>query len=417
MSELAAAKEEVSETPVVESTEPAVAAVVAVEVQSPSKVAAVAAGGEEKEKKALQGADELRSFTNNVTRFEDTHLYVGDATFRCDSLKNVPEEVIYVLEQDLGLTQPSPIQINMGLAIDGRSAIAQAQTGSGKTIAFSMVLLSRIDTTKSELQALVLAPTRELIQQIAGEIATLGSRMKPNKPSIKLAVPDGAPKDKKKGKTTKMKYNEQICCGTPGTVNSWVAKGIINLNALRVFVLDEADSMLVDFTNDVTSLSEMIKVCENKRQGENIAKVQILMFSATYSEEARKIYTRLKLLPEDAARMNIELSNLMIENIYQVRMKVEAGKKLETLRTLYDILSVESSIVFVDTKREVDEVAQLMIDSGNAVSSIHGGFDGNERDSIMEDFRQEKTKFLICTLLDCLVFSCLVRGRIDVLYV
>lgn len=342
----------------------------------------VAAGGEKEvgddaELSALTAALKLNHET--VTPFEETHLFIGEGvTFRHENFSDVPEPILEAIEKDLELKIPSPIQYHvMPQASKGRSVIAQAQTGSGKTLAFAVALLSMIDPTKDELQAVVVAPTRELIQQIANEaINNLAQRMDP-KPSIKMAI-KGEPTPKRGSKC-----KSQICCGTPGKIMDWASSGFLNFKKLRVFVLDEADEMINSFRSDIASFAEKLpKEC------------QMLFFSATYPSECEAYCDRLA---PTALKVKVPKNNLMIGQICQIRMSVPKGGKVQVLKNAYDILGVESSIVFLKTVKEAEEVSKMMLDAGFTVSTLHGKIEGTDRDAVMDQFRKGDTKFLITT--------------------
>ena len=286
------------------------------------------------------------------------------------------------LELDMNLKRPSPIQaLTVPLMIDGHSVIAQAQTGSGKTVAFTIGLLSRIDLNMNQVQALVLAPTRELADQIVTDaVAPLAARFEP-----KLKV-EKALAGNLIGRGAKC--SSHVIVGTPGTVKSWLSKKYFRTDTLKVFVLDEADFMVKDSVLGATFRKEVNEI----RKG--CLRAQMLLFSATYPQECLDY---CNTMAPGATTVAVPKNDLMLKEIFQVRMTVPPGGKLEVLQDLYEILGVQSSIVFLDTKKEADDVTRMMNEAGFKVSTLHGGIDGADRDRVMNDFRKQITRFLITT--------------------
>eukprot|EP00605_Chrysophyceae_sp_TOSAG23-4_P002518 GSChrysophyteH1.ASY1.ANO1.2783.1 assembled CDS len=297
---------------------------------------------------------------------EESHLYIGDGfSFRDEKFKAVPTPILDAIEKDLEMTVPSPIQFHtIPKTVEGKSVIAQAQTGSGKTLAFGVALLSRLDLALEQMQALVIAPTRELAIQI-----------------IEMAVAGG-------GKIARgARCKSHVVVGTSGKIKDWSSnsKKYIDFKTLKVLVLDEADMMVKNdgFREDVTSFTSKCR-----------ADCQYLFFSATYPDDCE---TYCKQLAPAAFLVKVPKNNLMVKQIFQVRMKVPKGGKVQMLKHAYDILSVESSIVFLDTVAEADAVSRMLLDEGFTVSTLHGKIDGADRDTIMDAFRRGETKFLVTT--------------------
>ena len=314
---------------------------------------------------------------------EESHLYVGkDATWRDQKFSGVPEAILAAIEKDLELPSPSPIQdLTIPHTILGKSVIAQAQTGSGKTIAFAVALLARVDARQEVTQALVVAPTRELALQIVSDaIAPLAKRMVPM-PTIEMAVAGGD----KIARGAKCKA--QVVVGTSGKIKdlSSSSKKYLDFKTLKVMVLDEADMMVKSdgFRDDVTGFHSKCR-----------ADCQFLFFSATYPEDC-EAYCRS--LAPTAFLVKVPKNNLMIKHIFQVRMTVPMNGKVQMLKDAYEILGVESSIVFLDTVAEADQVSKMLVDEGFTVSTLHGRIEAENRDSIMDAFRRGDTKFLVTT--------------------
>lgn len=322
---------------------------------------------------------------NNASELkeEDSHLFVGkDITWRDPKFRDVPSAILEAIEKDLELPTPSPIQdLTIPHTVAGKSVIAQAQTGSGKSFAFAVTLLSRINASQDVMQAMVIAPTRELALQIVSDaIGPLSKRMSP-KPVIEMAIAGGD----RIARGSKCKAH--VVVGTSGKIKdlSSSSKRYLDFKTLKVLVLDEADMMVKSegFRDDV---SGFIAKCR--------ADCQLLFFSATYPEDCEAY---CKSLAPQAFLVKVPKNNLMIKHIFQVRMTVPVGGKVQMLKDAYEILGVESSIVFLDTVNEADEVSRMLINEGFTVSTLHGRIESADRDSIMDAFRRGETKFLVTT--------------------
>ena len=332
-------------------------------------------------------SDQLSSLSLNKDRSEEiknaSHLTIeGVDSFTHATLESIPKPILEALELDMNLKRPSPIQaLTVPLMIEGRSVIAQAQTGSGKTVAFTIGLLSRVDLSVNQVQCLVLAPTRELADQIVTDaVIPLSSRYSPQLKVEKALAGNEIGRG--------AKCSSHVIVGTPGKVKSWLSKKYFKLDALKVMVLDEADFMVKDSVLGATfrkEVGEIRKGCPN---------AQMLLFSATFPAECMDY---CNTLCPGATTVAVPKNDLMLKEIFQVRMRVPAGGKLPVLQDLYEILGVQSSIVFLETKKEADEVTRMMNEAGFKVSTLHGGIDGADRDKVMSDFRKQITRFLITT--------------------
>lgn len=285
------------------------------------------------------------------------------------------------LTLEMRFEKPSEIQAStLPLILDGHNVIAQAQSGAGKTIAFVIGMLAKLDTRSNHLQALCLTPTRELANQIVRDaVAPLSTRI-PNihfeaaLPGIEIA-PDAV-------------CQSQIVVGTPGTVKRWIKQGYLRLQGLRIFVLDEADKMVEEKSLGVDTLQIRNQLPPT---------TQILFFSATYTKEiinfARKIVPRAYLVTPRSTE------ELVLDVIFQVRMDVKKcpGGKLQVLKDIYDFMTLQQSIVFVEMKKDADSVSHLLRSSGFEVSTLHGDLLPADRDRVMDDFRAGRTKVLITT--------------------
>lgn len=277
--------------------------------------------------------------------------------------------------------KPSAIQAwTLPLILEGKNIIAQAQSGAGKTIAFVIGMLSRIDPRVNVVQALCLTPTREIaIQIIEDAVKPLSTRI----PGLQCET--GVP-----GKeiAPDSVSNSQLIVGTPGTIKRWIKEGYLPTKHIRIFVLDEADHMVAEKAMGADTLQIKQKI--NPR-------AQILLFSATYTQEILD-YAR-KIVPDAFVIRPPRREELVLDVIFQVRMDVTKcrGGKLQVLKDIYSFLTLQQSIVFVEMKTEADAVAAMMKQAGFEVSTLHGGVNNEDRDRVMSDFRAGRSKVLIAT--------------------
>lgn len=277
--------------------------------------------------------------------------------------------------------KPSQIQATtLPLILQGSNLIAQAQSGAGKTIAFVIGILTKVNPSHNCLQALCLTPTRELVWQIINDaIKPLSTRL----PAVRVeeALPTN---EVARGSVT----NSHIVVGTPGTVKKWIVNHYLPLQHVSIFVLDEADTMV-----DQRALGTDTMIVRQKLP----ATTQILMFSATYTEEIMRFAHKVN--PNAYVVTPRSKEELVLDVIFQVKMDVNkcAGGKLQVLKDIYDFMTVQQSIVFVERKVEADRVATMMRSGGFEVSVLHGDLQGSQRDQVMNEFRSGHTKVLITT--------------------
>lgn len=317
---------------------------------------------------------------------KDSHLNAG--IFFSDPQLKIPKPILESLTLEMRFEKPSKIQAStLPLILDGKDVIAQAQSGAGKTIAFVIGMLSKIDTSLPQLQALCLTPTRELaIQILSDAVVPLSSRM----PS--LTYEDALP-----GRTIAVGEvcQSHIVVGTPGTVKKWSTarnkkiQPYLRLSTVRIFVLDEADTMVDQAQLGADTL-------EIKRQL-NESHCQTLFFSATYGD---KILSYAKSIVRRAFVVRPQSTEeLVLEVIFQVKMDVSKtiGGKEKVLQDIYDFLTIQQSVVFVEQKTDAIRLTKLMQDAGFDVSTLHGDLLPEERDHVMKQFRDGLTKLLITT--------------------
>ncbi len=281
--------------------------------------------------------------------------------------------------QTKGFTKPSPIQAGViPLLLHGKKdIIGQAQTGTGKTAAFALPLLERLDVTKHETQAIVLAPTRELAVQVAKEIQSFGVK---NSPTVTV-VYGGNPMYTE---ISALKKSPTIVVGTPGRMQHHIRNGNLKLDTIRYFVLDEADEMLnFGFREEI---EEILAMTPPKRR--------VLLFSATMPRSIMNIvhkymgdYDTVKISPQ-------EMTN---ENIDQLYYCVRNPDKFEALCRIMEGEETFYAIVFCRTKMNADVVANQLAVKHLRAEAIHGDIDQSQRTKILSRFKEGKTNILVAT--------------------
>uniref|UniRef100_A0A914ZDM2 Eukaryotic initiation factor 4A n=1 Tax=Parascaris univalens TaxID=6257 RepID=A0A914ZDM2_PARUN len=259
-----------------------------------------------------------------------------------------------------------------------RDVIAQAQSGTGKTATFSVSVLQNIDESIPEVQALVMAPTRELAQQIQKVMVSLGEYM-----GVKCHACIGG--TNVRDDQRKLEAGVHIVVGTPGRVNDMIQRQSLQTSAIKMFVLDEADEMLSRGFKD--QIYEVFKCMPND--------VQVVLLSATMPAEVLEVTNRFM---NDPVRILVKKEELTLEGIRQFYIDVEKEEwKFETLCDLYQTVNVTQAVIFCNTRRKVDYLANQMTKEKYTVSCMHGDMEQSERDLIMREFRSGSSRVLITT--------------------
>lgn len=273
----------------------------------------------------------------------------------------------------------TPIQaLSLPSILDGEDVVVQAKTGSGKTAAFGIGILSKLDITASHVQALVLCPTRELADQVAKEIRKL-ARMIPN---IRvLTTCGGIPL---KVQTTALERKVHIVVGTPGRVEELLQKKILNLNQLAILVLDEADQLLdMGFAQSIDHITAQI---QKKRQ--------TLLFSATYPLKIHQMTQRVMSKPIKIEGDTTHNASSIAQYFYKV---TNDEARFSALRLLIMKHRPVSTLVFCNTKREVDSVTMALQDHGFSVLALHGDIEQRDRQDILVQFSNKSICILVAT--------------------
>ena len=279
---------------------------------------------------------------------------------------------------DLGFMAPTPVQAAaIPALLRGRDVLAQAQTGTGKTAAFAIPILERIEPALRRPQALVIVPTRELCVQVTREFGALGKYLG----SHEVAVYGGVsyvPQERA------LRRGATIVVGTPGRLLDHIERGTLDPSTLRIVVLDEADRLLdMGFAPEVKRL---LSKCPTDRQ--------TALFSATLAGEVQDLARRFTRDPE---RIAIEPEHVNLEQIEQVYIEVLEEDKLRALEELLKRYEIDQVLVFRHTKRGVDKLTDALKARGHHVAALHGDLTQRERERTLDAFRSGALPLLVAT--------------------
>jgi len=280
---------------------------------------------------------------------------------------------------EMGFTKPSPIQAQgIPAVMQGSDVIGQAQTGTGKTAAFGIPVLERIDVTNNAVQALILCPTRELAVQVSEEIGRLAKFQR----GLRIEAIYGG--DSIDRQIRSLKKGVHIVVGTPGRVMDHMQRRTLKFDEVRMMVLDEADEMLdMGFREDIESI--LADMPEDR---------QTILFSATMSKPIMSITKRFLNDPILIKVVRNELTNVNIEQVY---FEVKPQAKVEVMTRLIDMYHLKSLLVFCNTKRKVDEIVEDLQLRGYASEGIHGDLRQQQRSNVMSKFKAGVTTILVAT--------------------
>ena len=298
-----------------------------------------------------------------TVRFEDLNL--SDAILRAVT--------------DMGFEAASPIQAQaIPAQLEGRDMIGQAQTGTGKTAAFGIPLLQKIDPENKKLQAIVLLPTRELAIQVAEEIRRLAKFMH----GIKVLPVYGGQDIVRQIRS--LKDGVQVVIGTPGRVMDHMRRKTIRVDHVHTAVLDEADEMLnMGFLEDMETILSQLPQTR-----------QTVMFSATMPPAIADIARKFL---QDPVMVRVVKKELTVPKVTQYYYEVKPKNKVEVLCRLLDLYSPKLSVVFCNTKKGVDELVLALQGRGYFAEGLHGDLKQEQRDRVMNGFRNGRTEVLVAT--------------------
>ncbi|APW45333.1 ATP-dependent RNA helicase DbpA [Rhodoferax antarcticus] len=278
----------------------------------------------------------------------------------------------------LGYLSMTPIQAaSLPAALAGIDLIAQAQTGSGKTAAFGLALLERLNPRRFAVQALVLCPTRELADQVTVEIRRLARAMD----NIKVVTLCGGVA--LRGQRASLENGAHIIVGTPGRVMDHLERGYLNLQALNTLVLDEADRMLdMGFFDDIATVT---KQCPPERQ--------TLLFSATYPQGIDKLAKQFMRAPERITVAPPETASLIEQRFYEVTRPT----RFEVVALLLNHFRPVSTLAFCNTKQQCKDLVTYLQQQGFNALALYGELEQRERDQVLAQFANRSTSILVAT--------------------
>ncbi|KAA8999824.1 DEAD/DEAH box helicase [Paenibacillus spiritus] len=279
---------------------------------------------------------------------------------------------------ELGFEEATPIQEqSLPIALSGSDMIGQAQTGTGKTAAFGIPLITKIPREEEKIVALIMTPTRELAIQVAEEIGKL-SRFKGLR---SLPIYGGQDIGRQ---IRGLKKKPQIIIGTPGRLLDHINRKTIRLDDVKTVVLDEADEMLdMGFMEDIQSI---LKLVPEERQ--------TMLFSATMPPNIQRLAQQFLKNPQHVSVIPKQVSAPLIDQAY---IEVPERQKFEALSRLIDMESPDLAIVFGRTKRRVDELSEALQKRGYSADGLHGDLSQNQRDAVMRKFRDGSIDVLVAT--------------------
>jgi len=277
-----------------------------------------------------------------------------------------------------GFKEPMPIQEQtIPVLLQGRDLIAEAKTGTGKTLAFAVPLVERVEPQNRRVQALVLAPTRELANQVNGELKKVGYKKRVRS----VAVYGGKSIN---GQAQKIQKGAQVIVGTPGRTLDLINRHILRLDSVDMLVLDEADRMLdMGFIKDI---KKIISHIPRKRQ--------TMLFSATIPPGVKKLAQSVMNNPEE---ISISSDDLTVEEIQQFYYEIPQNNKLDTFIRVVRQEKPDSAIVFCNTKKWTDSLTRILKNKGIKCQALHGDLSQKQRDRVMQGFRDKRFRYLIAT--------------------
>lgn len=298
-------------------------------------------------------------------------------TVRFDELQ-LDERILRAVT-DMGFEAASPIQAQaIPVQMEGLDIIGQAQTGTGKTAAFGIPLLQKIDPKSKKLQAIALCPTRELAIQVAEEIRRLARYMH----GVKVLPIYGGQDIVKQIRS--LKDGTQIIIGTPGRVMDHMRRKTVKFDHVHTVIMDEADEMLnMGFLEDMETILSQLP--EER---------QTIMFSATMPDAIAKIANNFQNNP---VTVKVVKKELTVPKVTQYYYEVKPKNKVEVMCRLLDMYAPKLSVVFCNTKRQVDELVQTLQGRGYFAEGLHGDLKQIQRDRVMNSFRNGKTEILVAT--------------------
>jgi len=278
-----------------------------------------------------------------------------------------------------GIVEPTPVQIqSIPVLLKGQDIICQAQTGTGKTLAFMLPIFEKIDITKPDVQALIITPTRELAIQITAE----AKKLVEGKDVSILAAYGGQDVEKQ---VKKLKHGIHLVIGTPGRLLDHLRRKTISFNSLSMLVLDEADQMLhMGFLNEVEDIVNQMP--KQKRQ--------TMLFSATMPKQIKSLSAKYMKKPIE---VHVQGEKITLDEIKQIVVETTDRGKQDALCEIIDEHRPFMAIIFCRTKRRVIKLNEALQDLGYNSDELHGDLSQAKRESVMKSFRKLELQFLVAT--------------------
>ncbi|MGO1544209.1 MAG: DEAD/DEAH box helicase [Gulosibacter sp.] len=279
----------------------------------------------------------------------------------------------------IGYERPSPIQAaTIPILLEGRDVVGLAQTGTGKTAAFALPILSRIEPGARTPQALVLSPTRELALQVAEAFESFASKL----PELRMLPIYGG--QAYGGQLSALRRGVDVVVGTPGRIMDHLKRGTLDLTELKYLVLDEADEMLkMGFAEDVETIL-----------ADTPSDKQVALFSATMPPQIRRISQKYL---NDAAEITVKSKTTTSANISQRYLVVSYPQKVDALTRIFEVEEFEGMIVFVRTKSETDQLAEKLRARGFSAGSLNGDVPQTQRERLVDNLKSGKLDILVAT--------------------
>src|SRR5277367_1632120 len=287
-------------------------------------------------------------------------------------------EILKAIDK-LGFEKAAPIQAEaIPVLMSGRDVVGQSQTGSGKTAAFAIPAIEKVDVEEKAVQALILCPTRELAVQVSEEFHKLAAF---KRGIHALPIYGGQSYERQ---FAGLKQGAQIVIGTPGRLMDHMRRGTLRLDTIKMVILDEADVMLnMGFRDDIETI---LKDAPKERQ--------TVFFSATMPRPIRDLIEKYS---RDPKNVKVEQKAMTVPTVEQVYYEVDRRYKIELLTRLIDIHDLKLGIIFCNTKRMVDDLVDHLEAQGYSADRLHGDMSQAMRDRVMNKFRKSGLEFLVAT--------------------
>ncbi|MCI1944473.1 DEAD/DEAH box helicase [Clostridium luticellarii] len=280
---------------------------------------------------------------------------------------------------NMGFEEPSQIQAeSIPVILEGKDVIGQAQTGTGKTLAFGAPMLSKIEPRCKNISSIIVTPTRELAIQVNDELSRIAKFRK----IALLPIYGGQPIERQ---IKSLRRGVDVVVGTPGRILDHLHRRTLDLSGIEFLIIDEADEMLdMGFIEDIENI---IKSCNSDRQ--------TLLFSATMPSQIKRLAS--KYMKNDAAYIEIAKNTLTVEKTKQYYYEIKNKDRFESLCRILDVDEPSSAIIFCRTKRGVDELVEGLQSRGYNVEGMHGDMGQNQRLNTLRKFKDASLDFLVAT--------------------